>query len=168
MNNAITLNSIRFILLVLIQVLLLNNINFMGYINPYIYILFIMLYPINNNRMLFLFLSFLLGLAVDLFLDSGGVHAAACVFIAYSRPLFLKFAFGMTYEHQTVKINTSDIGQRLTYFTLIVVVHHFLLFALEVFNTSKVLLILKKTLFSSIFTIILCVLITILFSRKSK
>lgn len=168
MNNAITLNIVRFVVLVLIQVLLLNNINFMGYINPYIYILFIILYPINNNRMLFLFLSFLLGLTIDGFLDSGGVHAAACVFIAYTRPLFLKFAFGMTYEHQTVKINTSDIGQRLTYFTLIVVVHHLFLFSLEVFNTSKVLLILKKTLFSSIFTVILCVFITILFSRKSK
>ncbi|MBT8273690.1 MAG: rod shape-determining protein MreD [Bacteroidia bacterium] len=168
MNNAITLNSIRFIVLVLVQVLLVNNINFMGYINPYIYILFIILYPINNNRMLFLFLSFLLGLSVDLFLDSGGVHAAASVFIAFTRPLFLKFAFGMTYEHQTVKINTSDIGQRLTYFMLIIVVHHLLLFTLEVFNTSKVLLILKKTLFSSIFTVILCVLITVLFSRKSK
>lgn len=168
MNNTITLHIVRFISLVLIQVIVLNNINFLGFINPYIYILFIILYPINNNRILFIFLSFLLGLSVDLFLDSGGVHAAACVFIAYIRPLFLKFAFGMTYEHQTVKINASDIGQRLTYFTLTTIVHHLILFSLEVFNTSKVLLILKKTLFSSIFTIILCVLITILFSRKSK
>jgi len=168
MNNTITLHIVRFISLVLVQVIVLNHINFLGYINPYIYILFIILYPINNNRMLFIFLSFLLGLSVDLFLDSGGVHAAACVSIAYIRRLFLKFAFGTTYEHQTVKINASDIGQRLTYFTLITIVHHLILFSLEVFNTSKVLLILKKTLFSSIFTIILCVLITILFSRKSK
>ena len=168
MNNTITINIVRFVVLVLIQALVLNNINFMGYINPYIYILFIILYPIKNNRMLFLILSFLLGLTVDFFLDSGGVHAAASVFIAFTRPMFLKFAFGMTYEHQTVKINTSDIGQRLTYFTLIVVLHHLLLFSLEVFNTSKVLLILKKTLFSSIFTVILCVFLTILFSRKTK
>lgn len=168
MNNSVTLNIGRFILLVLIQALVLNNINFLGYINPYIYILFIILYPINNNRLLFIFLSFLLGLSVDLFLDSGGVHAAACVFIGYLRPLFLKFAFGMTYEHQTVKISASDIGPRFTYFALITVAHHLLLFSLEVFNTSKALLILKKTLFSSIFTIILCMLITIIFSRRSK
>lgn len=168
MNNTVTLHIGRFISLVLVQALILNNINFLGYINPYIYILFILLYPINNNRPFFIFLSFFLGLSVDLFLDSGGIHAAACVSIGYIRPLFLKFAFGTTYEHQTVKISNSEIGPRLTYFTLITVVHHLLLFSLEVFNTSKVLLILKKTLFSSIFTVILCVLITIIFSRRSK
>lgn len=168
MNNVITTHIVRFIALVLIQALILNNINFLGYVNPYIYVLFILLYPINNNRMLFLLVSFLLGLSVDLFLDSGGVHAAASVTIAYARPLFLKFAFGMTYEHQTVKISNSEFGQRFTYFTLLIFAHHLLLFSLEVFNTSKILLILKKTLFSSIFTIILCLLITILFSRKPK
>jgi rod shape-determining protein MreD len=168
MNNAITQHIVRFIVLVLIQVLLLNHINFLGYINPYIYVLFILLYPINNNRLLFLFVSFLLGLSVDLFSDSGGVHAAASVAIAYFRPLFLKFSFGMMYEHQTVKINSSEFGQRLTYIALMSFTHHLILFSLEVFNASNILLILKKSLFSSIFTVVLCLLITILFSRKPQ
>lgn len=168
MNSSISTHIVRFVVLVLVQVLVLNHINFLGYINPYIYILFILLYPINNTRMTIVFLGFLLGLCVDLFLDSGGVHAAACVTIAYARPLFLKFAFGMSYEHQTVKIANSEFGQRLTYFSLITLVHHFILFSLEVFNMSQILLILKKSLFSSIFTILLCILITILFSRKSR
>lgn len=168
MNSIVSLNIARFILLVLVQVVVLNNINFMGYINPYLYILFILLYPISNNRALFIFLSFLLGLSIDLFLDSGGVHAAACVTIAYIRPVFLKFSFGMMYDHQTIKISSSELGQRLTYFSLMTLVHHVILFCLEVFSASKILLILKKSLFSSIFTIILCVLITILLSRKPK
>ncbi len=168
MNNAITINIARFIILILLQVLVLNNINFLGYINPYIYILFIILYPIKNNRLLFIFLSFLLGLTVDLFLDSGGVHAAACVTIAYIRPVLLKFSFGTIYDHQTIKFSTTEFGQRLTYFSIIVFIHHLILFSLEIFNSSKIILILKKTLFSSIFTIILCLLITILFSRKNK
>ncbi len=168
MNNIISTNIARFIILVLVQVLVLNNINFLGYINPYIYILFIILFPIKNNRLLFILLSFLLGLTIDLFLDSGGINAAACVTIAYIRPVILKFVFGTIYEHQTVKFNTTELGQRLTYFSIITIIHHFILFSLEVFNTTKILLILKKTLFSSIFTIILCILITILFSRKNK
>jgi rod shape-determining protein MreD len=168
MNNAITINITRFIILILLQVLVLNNINFLGYINPYIYILFIILYPIKNNRLLFIFLSFLLGLTVDLFLDSGGVHAAACVTIAYIRPVLLKFSFGTIYDHQTIKFSTTEFGQRLTYFSIIIFIHHLILFSLEIFNSSKIILILKKTLFSSIFTIILCLLITILFSRKNK
>ena len=168
MNNAFFINSARFIILVLVQVIVLNNINFLGYINPYIYVLFILLYPILNNRLLFIFLSFILGLSVDMFLDSGGVHAAASVFVAYIRPLLLKFSFGATYEHQTVKIGASAIDKRITYFALLILIHHLVLMSLEIFNTTKILLILKKTLFSSIFTLILCILITVLFSRRSK
>jgi len=168
MNNAVSINIARFITLILAQVLVFNNINFLGYINPYIYILFIMLFPIKNNRLLFLSLSFLLGLTVDLFSDSGGVHAAACVTIAYIRPVLLKFSFGMIYEHQTIKFSSTDFGQRLTYYSIIIFIHHLILFSLEIFNSSKIILILKKSLFSSIFTLILCLLITILFSKKPK
>ncbi|WOD44317.1 rod shape-determining protein MreD [Hwangdonia lutea] len=168
MNSIISLNSIRFVGLVLIQVLICSHINFLGYINPYIYVLFIILFPVKNNRSLFIFLSFLLGLTVDLFLDSGGINAAASVFIAYARPVALKFSFGMLYEHQNLKFNTVDFGSKLVYMTIMVVAHHLILFSLEIFSISKIILILQKTLFSSIFTIILCVLITIIFSRKSK
>tara|TARA_R110002073_G_scaffold148335_2_gene301394 strand:+ start:8309 stop:8815 length:507 start_codon:yes stop_codon:yes gene_type:complete len=168
MNNTISINIVRFILLALVQVLVLNHINFLGYINPYLYILFIILFPIKNNRMLFIFLAFLLGLTIDLFTDSGGIHAAASVTIAYIRPIVLKFSFGAVYEHQTIKFSNTDIGQRLTYFLIMILIHHLILFSLEIFNTSKIILILKKTLFSSIFTLILCLLTTILFSRKTK
>ncbi|WP_347922776.1 rod shape-determining protein MreD [Pontimicrobium sp. SW4] len=168
MNNTITKNIARFIALVLVQVLVLNHINFLEYINPYLYILFIILFPIKNNRMLFIFLAFLIGLTVDLFTDSGGIHAAASVTIAYIRPVVLKFSFGAVYEHQTIKFSNTDLVQRLTYFLIIILIHHLFLFGLEIFNASKIILILKKTLFSSIFTLILCLLITILFSRKTK
>lgn len=168
MNGIVSLNGIRFVILVLTQVLVCSQINFLGYINPYIYILFIILFPVKNNRSLFIFLSFLLGLTVDLFLDSGGINAAASVFIAYARPVVLKFSFGMVYEHHNLKFNTVDFGAKLTYIAIMVAVHHLILFSLEIFSISKIILILQKTLFSSIFTIILCVLITIIFSRKSK
>ncbi len=168
MNNT-TLNSIlRFVILVLVQGLVLNHINFLGYINPYPYILFIALFPINNNRPLFIFLSFLLGLCVDFFTDSGGIHAAACVTIAYIRPPILKFSFGTIYDNQTIKFNQIEMGSRIVYFSILVTIHHLILFLLEVFNLFDIILILKKTLFSSIFTIILCILLSILFSPKRK
>nr|WP_299227225.1 rod shape-determining protein MreD [uncultured Psychroserpens sp.] len=167
--NSLNFNSIlRFIVLILAQVLIFNNINFMGYINPYPYILFILLFPVNNNRTLFLFLSFMLGLFVDIFSDSGGVNAAACVTIAFIRPAVLKFTFGMIYEHQNIKFNNTEFGNRIIYFSILTVIHHFVMFLLEVFNISNIILILQKTLFSSIFTIILCILISILFSNKQR
>lgn len=167
MNNVITKNIARFIALILIQALVLNNINFLGYINPYIYVLFIILFPVKNNRLLFIFLSFLLGLSLDMFLDSGGVHAAACVTIAYIRPIVLKFVFGATYDHLTVKFSSTELGQRFSYFSILIFIHHLIVFSLEIFNTSQILLALKKSLFSGIFTLILCLLLTVLFSRKT-
>jgi rod shape-determining protein MreD len=158
----------RFILLAGLQVAILNNINFLGYINPYVYILFIMLFPIKNNRTLFIFVSFLLGLTIDIFSDSGGIHAAACVSIAYVRPVILKFSFGTVYEYQTIKFDTVEFSSKFIYIIIMTVIHHFILFSLEIFNISKVILTLQKTLFSSIFTIILCIMITIIFSRKTK
>lgn len=167
--NSVTLNSIlRFVSLVLLQGLVLNHVNFLGYINPYPYILFVALFPINNNRTLFIFLAFLLGLSVDFFTDSGGIHAAASVTIAYIRPPILKFSFGTIYDNQTIKFNQIDLGSRMVYFSILALFHHLILFSLEVFNFSDIILILKKTLFSSIFTIILCTLFSILFSPKRK
>ena len=168
MNSVIFSNSIRFIVLVFVQVLICNNINFLESINPYIYVLFIILFPVKNNRVLFVFLGFLLGLSIDLFLDSGGIHAAASVAVAYARPVMLKSSFGTIYEYQSIKFDIVDFGSKLTYIVFVVVVHHLILFSIEIFSISKILLILQKTLFSSIFTILLCVMLTIIFSRKTK
>lgn len=168
MNNNNFYNILRFVLLVLSQVLIFNHINFLGYINPYPYILFVLLFPVTNNRSLFIFLSFLLGLMVDLFSDSGGVHAASCVLIAYIRPPVLKFCFGMVYEHHTMKFSNTDFSNKFIYFLILTVIHHIVLFTMEIFSFSNILLILNKTLFSSIFTLILCVFLSILFSNKQR
>jgi len=167
--NSVNLNSIlRFVVLILAQALVFNHINFMGSINPYPYILFIILFPVNNNRTLFIFLSFMLGLFLDIFSDSGGVHAAACVTVAFIRPAVLKFAFGMIYEHQSIKFNNTEFGNRVIYFSILIVIHHLTMFLLEIFNMSNIILVFQKTLFSSIFTLTLCVLISVLFSNKQQ
>jgi rod shape-determining protein MreD len=168
MNNVTGTNIVRFIALLLVQVAICNQINFLGYVNPYIYIIFIFLFPIKENRLVFLLVSFVLGMLVDMFSDSGGVHAAAAVSLAYARPVLLKSSFGMLYEHQSIKFSNTEIGSLITYIAFGSLLHHFILFSLEIFNISNILLILKKTLFSSIFTITLSVLSIILFSRNKK
>jgi len=166
-NSAILINILRFITLVLLQVLLLNHINFLGYVNPYLYILFIIIFPLDGNRSLLIFLSFLLGLSIDLFGDSGGVHAAASVFIAYLRSPILKFSFGVSYEYNMIRINKAPLIEQLTYISLMVLVHHLVLFTLEIFSLSHILLLVKSTLFSGIFSVLLIFCSLLLFSRKS-
>lgn len=167
-NSDILINIVRFVILVFLQVLLLNNMNLAGYINPYLYILFIILYPLDGNKGLLIFLSFLLGLSIDIFEDSGGVHAAACAFIAYIRPVVLKYSFGVSYEYNSVKIKKADPMERFTYIASLVFMHHFVMFSLEFFSFKHILLLLKSTLFSGLFTIVVVVCTMILFNRKSS
>ncbi|UBZ08496.1 rod shape-determining protein MreD [Salegentibacter mishustinae] len=168
MNNSILKNIIRFVGLVFIQVLILNNINFMGYINPYIYVLFILLYPFNGNQSIFLVLAFLLGFSIDLFEDSGGIHAAASTVIAFIRPNLLRFSFGISYDHQNLRLSTTPIGARLSYIFISILIHHFILFFLEMFSLSHIIIVLKKTLFSGIFSVIMIMLSLAVFSKKYR
>lgn len=168
MNNILSIHTVRFVLLILLQVLLFSKINLLGYINPYIYILFIILYPVKNNRILFMFFSFLLGLMIDVFMDSGGINATASLCTAFIRPNILKFSFGTIYEHQALKFDKVDFGQKITYISILVFFHHFIYFLFEIFNSSKLIFVFQNTLFSGVFTIILTLLITSLFSSKSK
>src|SRR5690606_16392741 len=125
-------------------------------------------YPVERNQMLLLLLSFLLGISIDFFSDSGGIHAAACVIIAYLRPLVLKFSFGVSYEYNAIKVSNTTFGRRLTYVAILVGIHHLVLFFLESFSINHTLLILKSALFSGIFTISLCLIFMVLFSRRTS
>jgi len=168
MKNEVLINASRFIVLLLLQVLLLNNIQLFGYLTPYLYVLFILLYPINSDRALFLILAFLMGLSVDIFGNSGGIHAAACLCMAYARPLLLKASFGVSYEYNAIKIKDMPLGSRFTYVIGLVIVHHLVLFSLEIFSVNHILLILKSTLFTVVFTTILLMFILLLTSSKSR
>jgi rod shape-determining protein MreD len=168
MTSSLIKLPLRFILLVLLQVTIFNYVNFLGFINPYPYVMFVVLYPLRNNRNLFLLIAFLLGLSVDMFSDTGGIHAAASVFIAYIRPVISKFSFGAVNEVYSIKFNNVEFVRRLTYISLLVFLHHFMLFNLEIFNISHTLTVLKYTLFSGIFSTLLIILFTIIFSSKKN
>lgn len=168
MNSLLFSNIIRFIALVLLQVLICNQMNFLGSISPYIYVLFILIYPVKNNRLSFIFISFVLGILIDIFTDTGGAHAAASVTIAYMRPVFLKFSFGAAYEYQAIKFNDADLLPRVIYFTLLILIHHFILFILIIFDNSKAGMVVSNALSTGLFTLFLALTLTTLFSRKEK
>lgn len=168
MNSNLLYNLLRFILLLSAQVLVFNNINFFGYINPYPYVLFVILYPVNGNKYGLLVSSFLLGLTLDYFTDSGGVHAASCLILAMIRPSIFRFSFGLSYEYQTVKINDNLTPERFSFLLLAIVIHHFMMYTLELFEFQLILIILWRTLISSIFTLIMSVLLIYLFKPSKR
>lgn len=142
--------------------------NFLGYISPFPYILFIILYPVNSNKSGLLLASFFLGLIMDMFSNSGGIHTTACLVLAYYRPYLFRFSFGLSYEYQTVKLNDVLTPERFSFILLSVVIHHFVLFVLEAFKISFFLDVLFRTLLSTLFTIIICIIIIYLIKPNKR
>lgn len=166
MNKTLN-NSLLFILLLLIQVVVLNNINFLGFINPYLYIAFVFLYPLNENRFLFLFLSFLLGLSVDFFSDSGGIHAFSILFIAYLRLFFVKIYFRkLPADYPFFNLRAEPFGKVFNYVVTLTVIHHIIYFSFANFSFQNISTVLLNTLYASIFTLILFFSGTYIFTKS--
>ena len=168
MNNVVFLNILRFVLLVLTQVLIFNTLNFLDSINPMVYVIFLYWYPIKGNRAVFLLTAFLLGLIVDVFSDTLALHAFATLTSAFIRPLIMRFCFGVNYEFQNFSFKNTTKVQRLTFLGLLVLAHHLIFFFLEILSFSHILLILKKFLMTSLVTFFLCAMFSSLFSPKSE
>ena len=167
-NNSFFINALRFVLLILVQVLVFSRLNFFGYINPMVYVLFLYWYPIKKNRTNFILICFLLGLFVDIFSDTLALNAAATVTIAYLRPSIMRFVFGVNYEFQSFKLNSATKAQQFTFLALLIVIHHIIYFTLEIFSFANVLLIFKKSFSIGAASIILCLLFSSLFSTRKE
>ena len=151
--------GIMFVSLVLVQVLVLNQIQFSGFVNPYIYILFILLLPLSTPRYLVLILAFILGLTIDIFSNSLGIHAAASVFIAYARPVVIRVVSNREEDRSDYPgLNQNKFIWFVYYVSLMVVFHHGILFFLEVFTFSNFVDTIYRSFLSSVFSIFVIVL----------
>ncbi len=168
MLNEVVQNSVRFVVLVLLQVLLLNNIRIGGLINPYIYVLFILALPLETSRGLMLILGFAVGLAVDFFTRTIGMHTFAAVAIAYARPILLRLIEPREGYELGMRPTVKEFGFTwyLTYAGILIVVHHFCLFTIESFRLVEIGYTLLKTIMSSAYTLVLILIIQYLSVRR--
>lgn len=167
MNNLTLNNSLRFLALVLLQVMVLNHINLFGYLNPMVYVVWVILFPIRKSKTLFLILSFLLGLSIDFFSDSGGINAAATLFIAFVRLPILKIVLKKTdFDYLLFNLRAISFGKAFLFISVLTVIHHFIVFSLEYFSLNSFTTIISNTILTSVFTIILSILGIILFTKK--
>ncbi len=165
MNDILKI-AFRFIGLMILQVFVMDQINFMGFINPMVYVLFILLYPFENNRLAFLLISFGYGLILDTFQDTGGAHAAACVTLTIIRPFFLKLVYGESYLMKNIKMIATGTDRILLYLLLSVFLHHLIFYSLVIFNTSQILEILKMTLSVGLATIIVSMIFILMIKPR--
>lgn len=158
---------LRFIVLVLIQVTILNNIQLSGLVNPYLYVMFILVLPFNMPKMVVMVFAMITGVVVGIFTNTAGLHAAACITLAFVRPGVLKLLSPREgYEAETSP-TISDMGFRwfIIYSALLVFIHHLVLFFLEVFRFNEVGVTFTRVIFSSFFTLLLIIISQYLFSK---
>lgn len=152
--------SLIFVLLILLQVLIFNNIQFSGYVNPYIYLLFILLLPVEIPSWLLLLLAFSTGLVMDFFSSSPGMHTSATVLAGFVRPFILNVISPRDgYEPGSApSMLTYGLRWFLIYTLLIVLVHHTALFFIEVFRFTDFFRTMLRVLLSSLFSVIFILL----------
>ena len=160
MIKILSRNIIRFLFLVFIQVLIFNNIQISGLINPYVYVIFILLLPFETPTWALLALAFLLGISVDLFANTPGMHSTATVLMAFLRPYVLSIIAPRDgYETGTFpRLYYYGFFWFLKYAAILVTIHHLALFYLEIFRLSDFFITFFRSVISAAFSITFIVL----------
>jgi rod shape-determining protein MreD len=170
MNRLVLGNIVRFVALVLIQVLIFNKINLGGYLNPYVYVLFILLLPFETPGWLLLVSSFAIGLSVDLFSGTIGMHAAASTFMAFVRPAASRIVSSRReYESGVLPgINNLGVGWFISWTLLLVFVHHLVYFYLEVFRFAELGTTFIRVVLSTLLTSFMILILDLLFKGEKR
>lgn len=156
MKNRILVYIIRFLLLVLLQVCVLNHINFFGYIDPFLYLWFLLMLPFETPRWLLLCVGFALGVSVDIFAGEYGFHAASTTLVAFLRPLIIRLISTSTELNQVEIPHIRSMGFRwyTAYASFAVFLHTLMYFLLEIFRFSELHLTLLRALLSTVITVL--------------
>src|SRR6185437_5812198 len=150
-------NILRFILFTLIQVVIVKHLDLGSFINPFLYVICILMLPINMDKGWVMATAFAIGLVVDMFYNTMGINAAACVFMAYCRPGILRLIAPKGEYETTARPTLSSMGLVwvVSYSGALVFIHHLLLFYLQAFTFASFFTTLAKVIVSSVFTVAL-------------
>lgn len=144
----------RYILVMILQVLLFDQLQLLGVCHPYIYVLCLLMMPITLSHSADMIIGAVVGLIMDIFCNSMGVHTAACIFIMFIRP-YLIGAIVNDKDRLNEQISLRSLGMEalLRYVVILVVIHHLIVFLLAAWNWAHIGFVLVETLVSSLVTI---------------
>lgn len=168
--NTILSHGLRFGFFLLIQVLILNQIEIGVGTQLMIYPLFIALLPVEMNTFASLGFAFGLGIFIDAMSNTYGLHTSSLLVFTYLKPIIYNvFAPRDGYDQVSeTNIHQMGISWFLRSFGLLLIIHHFWFFMLEMFKLNEILFVLQKTILSVIMSFVVCILLQYLFIRKPK
>lgn len=170
MNKAVVTNLLRALVFIALQVIVFMSIKIsfgsFDYIHIIVYPIVIILFPINTPRSLLILLSFMIGMSVDMFYDSIGVHASACVFIAYIRNYVLKYLEPHGGYSIEISPSSHNLGFQwfLPYACFMLFVFMLFYFSVDAFSFVFIFEILMNTIASFIFSIVFILLHQFIFN----
>jgi hypothetical protein len=158
----------QLVILVLAQLLIFNNIELSGFINPYPYVLFILLLPFEVPRFILLAAAFMTGLIIDLFMGTPGVHSTATLLMAFARPGVLAiFSPREGYQSGTYpRLQQFGLEWFAKYAIMLVIIHHFTLFYLEVLTFHHFFSTFLRALLSTLLTSVILLISQYFIFRK--
>ena len=149
---------IRFVVVYLLQILLVNNLHFMGVVDPCIYILALLVLPAEVNKLWQLLIGFAAGFVMDIFCNSMGVHTLACTTLMFARPSLIGWLVQED-ERLVGTISSLTLGWEtyIKYVVFSTVIHHTLVFLFSAFTFRAFWLTLIQIIVSSLLTIVLLI-----------
>ena len=162
-------NILRFVVLILFQALILNHLTiFSGWGQPFLYVYILLVLPINIPKRIILPIGFLVGLTMDFFTHTPGIHASAVLTMVFARPYLLKALRSREgYESNIPSAKLMGFSKFYIYSFILILIHHIWLFSLLYFSTGLWLYVLGHALVSSLFTLLLTSLLQ-LFAQPIK
>jgi hypothetical protein len=159
-----------FLLFIGSQVLFVRTLVFFDLAFCFVYTTFILLLPISTPRLLYMFIAFFTGFFVDMFYDTLGIHAAACVLMAYTRQFVFRALTpaGGYDDNQEININNLGIQWIVSYLLVMNLIHHLALFLIEASSYSLIFQSLGKAILSAIYTTLLSLLLLRLFNPSER
>ena len=169
MSGVFPINIIRFILLLLAQVMFFSNIHAHPLLDVYIYPICILSLPFNTPRWLLMILSLIMGLSVDFFLGSLGMHGAAALLLGFLRPNLVSI---ITPKGADFEINPNIYVQGFMWFTTYYSVAYLVLlgsyFCIESWGFYNLFWLIIKILLSTTTSILLSIFILYLFTTDKR
>jgi len=160
-------NILRFIILLLLQVTILNRINFGGFINPQIYIIYVILFPYYNKHKGYLLMSsFFLGISIDFFMNSGGIHAFSIALIAYFRQDIFNIIIGKQDKNENLYFHDIPTAKAITYIVILAFIDITSMFWLENFSFDELGVMFMRISLSTIYSTVIIYFTLALFLRK--
>jgi cell shape-determining protein MreD len=170
MNNILK-NSIRFVLFLLIQIIILNEVPPLHqFITPYLYFTFLLWLPFGTNRLTLTILGFVLGYSLDIFTNTPGLHAAAATLVGYVRPTILNLLLAQETSEEVNKepsVGNMGWGPFLIYVFLLTFIHHFYLVLLEWLQFGNFTYFIGKVIATSLMSVLLILLVELVMNRRN-